>query len=335
MLCPTYRASLVSGLMGKNKSCSVVQAKLKTILANMDGAKDPGPWQKVWETFPKRNRDVCMQNMRKEQAAEVVLAQPDMVASARALETNITGAFAAMEDVKTSLEAMMDTKKGDPETDGIDYFLKVEAEQQDEALGALERYLWDMADGLYAETATVSAAEPPTVTLSEALSMQGIKNAVVHKAAMRRGTFLEDDALGKDMGTKKRGFMRLGRFNLSGECDGIIQSEKRVVEVKNLLYGLHMPPSTKHYIQLEVYMRMFNMPCGQIRRQCEGKQHRKNVDRDDALWYEITSSLDDVTAELNYRMQNGKAPRISRAKRAHTMGNDAQSPTKKPIKVSV
>jgi hypothetical protein len=89
-------------------------------------------------------------------------------------------------------------------------------------------------------------------------------------------------------------------FRIVGYCDGFMEAENRIVEVKKRRNWFRVPPDYD-VVQLRVYMRMFGAASGLlVESQLNGSMHRETiVDDSDEEWDEICAGLSAVAKELH------------------------------------
>jgi chemotaxis protein histidine kinase CheA len=89
-------------------------------------------------------------------------------------------------------------------------------------------------------------------------------------------------------------------FRIVGYCDGFMEAENRVIEVKKRRNWFRVPPDYD-LVQLRVYMRMFGAASGLlVESQLNGSMHRETVvDDSDEEWMAICDGLSAVAKELH------------------------------------
>jgi len=167
-----------------------------------------------------------------------------------------------------------------------------EAEPELERLAQVsKRARSEAADSVLKHRAIANLAEAPA-------ALQALVEQQVNK---QRGTREEEQVLknteaahGSQISNRneRRGMLVEETFCIAGYCDGVMEAESRIVEVKKRRNWFKLPPEYD-LVQLRVYMRLFKASSGLlVESQLNGPQHRETLLCDDEPeWTAICQGL--------------------------------------------
>ena len=159
-----------------------------------------------------------------------------------------------------------------------------------------------------ARSAATEAQSKHSAVAQLAEAPAALQQLVEQQVNKQRGAQEEEQVLAKTEAqhqtpitnrNERRGFLVEQGFCIAGYCDGFMEAENRIVEVKKRRNWFKLPPEYD-LVQLRVYMRMFGAASGLlVESQLNGPQHRETlIESDELEWGLIRTGLQAAASEI-------------------------------------